>query len=95
MSDPDIQRLRTEIAELEEELAATERPRTRARLEADLARLRADLAALEPKNDPPAFRVNQSGQSGGKSAGAGNTFAGDVVIGDVTHIYQSDGEGPD
>ena len=95
MSDPDIHRLRTEIAELEEDLAAADRPRIRTRLETDLARLRADLTALEPRNDPPALNVNQSGQSGGKSAGAGNTFAGDVVMGDVTHIYQSDGEGPD
>ena len=95
MSDPDIHRLRTEIAELEEDLAAADRPRIRTRLETDLARLRADLTALEPRNDPPALNVNQSGQSGGKSAGAGNTFAGDVVIGDVTHIYQGADDGPD
>ncbi|RRR76131.1 MAG: hypothetical protein EI684_03515 [Candidatus Viridilinea halotolerans] len=76
--------LLAEIAELQEELAATQRPRTRASLEADIAELQAQLAALDGGETPsPATApVNQSGQAGGTSLGANNTLHGPTHIGD-------------
>lgn len=85
-SDTDrITALRAEITERRaeiDELPAGSRPRLR--LEADLQRLEAELAALEAGAPPdPAIQVDQSAQSGGNSAGAGNTFAKAAHIGDV------------
>ena len=86
--NPRIATLRTEIAELEEEIAATSHPRTRVRLETQLNALRSELAALLESSEgtqpaaplPP--QVDQSGQSGGNSGGTGNSFSGPTQIGD-------------
>ncbi|RRR70912.1 MAG: hypothetical protein EI684_12370, partial [Candidatus Viridilinea halotolerans] len=77
--------LLAEIAELQEELAATQRPRTRASLEADIAELQAQLAALDAGETPPppTAPLDQSGQSGGTSLGANNTLQGPTYIGDA------------
>jgi len=86
MSVAEIARLRAQITELEAELAAATRPRTRASLEAELVGLRAELAALEAGAAPadlPSLSIDQSAQSGGNSAGAGNSFGDHTHIGDV------------
>ncbi len=90
-----IAELRAEIAELEELIAdLPPASRSRERQEDKLARLRAELAALEAGSTPaapaPALHVNQSGQTGGVSAGAGNRFEGDVFLGDVTILRAGD-----
>ncbi|NCC30880.1 MAG: hypothetical protein EOM24_02525 [Chloroflexia bacterium] len=80
-----IDDLRAELAELDEELAATTHPRTRARLEADRAAVVEALATLVAAHaaQPGQFSVHQAGQTGGVSFGAGNTFHGAVQIGDL------------
>ncbi|EFO80361.1 hypothetical protein OSCT_1778 [Oscillochloris trichoides DG-6] len=82
-----IAALRAEIAEVEEELAATDRPRTRAHLEDVLAHLRAELANMEAGVAPEmeGIHIDQSGHSGGNTAGAANTYGDHAQIGDDVH----------
>ncbi|MBP1468560.1 hypothetical protein EYB53_022800, partial [Candidatus Chloroploca sp. M-50] len=77
--------LRDELAALDEEWAAATHPRTRARLAAERTAVLAALAtqAAAHAAQPGQGHVNQAGQTGGVSFGAGNTFHGAVQVGDL------------
>ncbi|NJO83569.1 MAG: SUMF1/EgtB/PvdO family nonheme iron enzyme, partial [Blastochloris sp.] len=98
MTTPDditarIAALRAEIAD--RQAGIDELPQSsplRKHLNADLTRLRAELASLETGDveDERPINVDQSAQSGGNNAGAGNTFGDNTHIGDVLaqhHYY--------
>jgi len=85
MSDPDIQRLRTEIAQLDQAITNLDgMPDAQAPLHTARAAKARELARLDGRTPADGTSINQSGQSGGVSFGAGNSF-GAVTIGDVVN----------
>jgi len=82
MSDPDIQRLRAEIAQLDQAIANLEgMPEAQAPLHTARAAKARELARLDGQTPADGIHINQSGQSGGVNFGAYNRFAGPVSTG--------------
>ncbi|RRR70911.1 MAG: caspase family protein [Candidatus Viridilinea halotolerans] len=83
MPDPTIQRLRDEIAQLEQAIPTlAAMPLVRASLQQQRDAKMAELARLERAALGIGSMVDQSGQTGGVSAGTGNQFTGPTHIGD-------------
>ena len=95
MSDPDLHRLRTEIARLDQVIASLEgMPEAQAPLREQRAAKARELARLDGRAPAEGTSINQSGQSGGVSLGAHNAFAGPVSIGDVVGRDRITSQGP-
>lgn len=84
MSDAEIERLREELARLEAAIAGLAgMPEAQAPLARQRAAKERELARLEGRAPAGGTHVDQSGQSGGVSFGAGNRFEGPITFGDL------------